>query len=121
MLHFVVFFVTITIIVIFLATKQRKPLDRYCLTAVALLCVLATTSAVLLQGTNLFPASAFALAALLLVHRSIVHFPDELGEGVVGPGVFSCAGCATRSKDVSNHGTWIIAAFVAGAVSALGW
>jgi hypothetical protein len=118
MLHFVVFFVAVTIIVIFLATKQRKPLDRHCLTAVALLCVLAATSVVLLQGTNLFPASAFALAALLLVHRSIVHFPDELDEEVT-PGIL--LGCVKRGKEVSNHGTWVIATSVAGAVSAFGW
>jgi hypothetical protein len=120
MMHFAVFFIATTIIVIFLATKQRKPLDRFCLAAVALLCLLAVTSVVLLRGTNLFPASAFALAALLLVHRSIVHFPVDLGEA--GDARMCNLSCATaQCRDASNHWTWITAALVAGAVSAFGW
>ena len=95
--------------VIFLATKQRKPRDRFCLTAVALLCLLALTSVVLLHGTNFFPASAFALAALVLFHRSIVHFSPDLDDGE-----------AVQCKDASNHCTWAIAALVAGLVSAFG-
>ena len=115
MIHFVVFFIAITIIVIFLATKQRKPFDRFCLAAVSLLILLAATSVVLLHGTNLYPASAFALAALILAHRSIVHFPPDLGaESERGS---MCAGVAL---DASNHSTWIVAAFVAGVVSAFG-
>jgi len=117
MIHFVVFFIAITIIVIFLATKQRKPLDRFCLAAIFLLCVLAATSVVLLHGTNLFPASAFALAALILAHRSIVHFPPDLGtEGER----INAHICTAAAHDAANHSTWIVAAFVAGAVSAFG-
>ena len=114
MIHFVVFFVAITILVIFLATKQRKPLDRFCVTAIVLLCVLAVTSIVLLHGTILFPASAFALAALVLAHRSIVHFPPDLGEGERA----TTACVSAVAHDASNHSTWIIAALVAGVVSA---
>jgi hypothetical protein len=121
MLHFVVFFVAITILVIFLATKQRRPLDRFCLTAVGLLALLAVTSIVLLHGTNLFPASAFALAALVLAHRSIVHFPPDLllgGDAQLAEHPSStCTACA---RETSNHGTWIVAALVAGLVSAFG-
>jgi hypothetical protein len=119
MLHFVVFFVTITILTIFLATKQRRPFDRFCQTAVLLLCILAQTSAVLLGGTGLFPAAAFALAALVLAHRSIVHFPPDLtaaeGEGAAGGG---CGVCTATARETFNHGTWIVAALVAGLVSA---
>jgi len=115
MIPFVVFFITITILVIFLATKQRKPLDRFCLTAIFLLCVLAATSVVVLHGTNLFPASAFALAALLLAHRSIVTFPPDLDAAESVP-----SSCATAARDASNHSTWVVAALVAGVVSAFG-
>ena len=113
MIHFVVFFIAITILVIFLATKQRKPLDRFCVTAIVLLCMLALTSIVLLHGTNLFPASAFALAALVLAHRSIVHFPPDIDDE---PKTTTCM--ASVAHDASNHSTWIIAALVAGLVSA---
>ena len=120
MLHFVVFFIAITILVIFLATKQRRPLDRFCLTAVGLLALLAVTSIVFLHGTNLFPASAFALAALVLAHRSIVHFPPDLllsGDTQLAEHPSTCTACA---RETSNHGTWIVAALVAGLVSAFG-
>ena len=112
MIHFVVFFAAITILVIFLATKQRKTSDRFCLCAVFLLCVLAVTSVMLLHGTDLFPASAFALGVLILAHRSIVHFPSELSL-VEDPASM----CMTAVHEVSNHCTWIVAAFVAGVVS----
>jgi hypothetical protein len=110
MIHFIVFFIAVTVLVIFLATKQRKPLDRFCLAAILLLCVLAVTSVVLLRGTNLFPASAFALAALILAHRSIAHFPVDLGTD-------DERACMNAARDASNHSTWIVAAFVAGVVS----
>ena len=115
MIPFVVFCITIPIMVIFLATKQRKPLDRFCLTAIFLLCVLAATSVVVLHGTNLFPASAFALAALLIAHRSIVTFPPDLDAAESVPST-----CASAARDVSNHSTWVVAALVAGVVSAFG-
>ena len=115
MIHYVVFFIAITILVIFLATKQRKPLDRFCVTAIFLLCLLAATSVILLQGTNLFPAASFALAALLLAHRSIVTFPPDLDTTTEYNN--TCIGAA---QDASNHGTWIVAALVAGLVSAFG-
>lgn len=170
MIHFVVFFVAVTIIVIFLATKQRKPRDRFCLTAVALLCLLAVMSIVLLRGTDLFPAAAFALAALLLAHRSIVQFPSaeevmpmDGGAGGIAPQSAGAGGrkdseamlpsahhhhtngddknggndvhhrrlralrsvssaCVVQGgHDVSSHSTWIVAALVAGVVSACGW
>ena len=117
MLHFVVFFITITILIIFLATKQRKPLDRFCLTAIALLCLLTITSIVLLHGTNLFPASAFALAALLLAHRSIVHFPPDLDAATAD---HSNNTCTATVRETANHGTWIAVALVAGLVSVFG-
>jgi hypothetical protein len=108
MIPFVVFFITIIILVIFLATKQRRPLNRFCLTAICLLCdfcVLAATSVVLLRGTNLFPASAFALAALLLAQRSIVTIPPDLDAAESVP-----SSCASAARDASNHSTWIVAA-----------
>ena len=120
MIPYVVFFITTTILVIFLATKQRKPLDRFCQTAILLLTILALTSIVLLRGTNLFPASAFALAALLLAHRSIVTFPPDLDAGAAeaGQGLSPCLAGAAR--DAGNHSTWVVAALVAGLVSAFG-
>jgi hypothetical protein len=118
MIHFVVFFVSITILIIFLATKQRKARDSFCLSAIFLLCMLAATSIVLLRGTNMFPASAFALAALILAHRSIVHFPPELGSDEDNHWRPSSA--VNAAHDALNHSTWVVAAFVAGAVSAFG-
>ena len=115
MIHFVVFFIAVTILVIFLATKQRKPLDRFCITAIFLLCMLAATSVVLLHGTNLFPASAFGLAALLLAHRSIVTFPPDLDTTTEYTNT-----CIGTAQDASKHGTWIVAAIVAGLISAFG-
>ncbi len=112
MIHFAVLFITVAILVIFLATKQRKPRDRFCLAATFLLCVLAGTSVVLLHGTSLFPASAFALAALILAHRSIAHFPVDLGADD------ERASCMHAARDALNHATWIVAAVVAGVVSA---
>lgn len=115
MIHFVVFFVAITILVIFLATKQRKSRDSFCISAIVLICMLAVASVLFLHGTNMFPASAFALAALILAHRSIVHFPSEL---VLEED--HRVGCATIAHDASNHSTWIVAALIAGVVSASG-
>jgi hypothetical protein len=139
MIHFAVFFVAVTIIVIFLATQQRKPRDRFCLAAVSLLALLAVTSVVLLRGTNLFPAAAFALAALLLAHRSIAQCPsaeeaqtggggrsdeEEADDGHKGlDGLRSAASaCAGEcGREASSHALWIAAAVVAGVVSACGW
>ena len=101
MVPFIVFFVATTIMVIFLATKQRKPLDRFCLTAIALLTVLALASIALLRGTNLFPAAAFALAALLLAHRSIVTFPPDFDSLDIAP-ASSC--CASAARDAGMVG-----------------
>lgn len=116
MIPFIVFFVATTILVIFLATKQRKPLDRFCLTAIFLLTILALTSIILLRGTNLFPSSAFALAALLLAHRSIITFPPDLDAAAeAAPSCF-----ASAARDAGNHSTWVVAALVAGLVSAFG-
>ena len=125
MLHFVVFFITITILIIFLATKQRKPFDRFSFTAMMLLSVLAATSIVFLHGSDLFPASTFALAVLILIHRFIVQYPVDLDSGNVRSGM--CMGmelgvgggmCMSMALEASTHSTWIVAAFVAGVVSA---
>ena len=125
MLHFVVFFTTITILVIFLATKQRKPFDRFNLTAMMLLSVLAVTSIIFLHGSDLYPASTFALAVIILIHRFIVQYPVDLDSGNVRGGV--CMGmemgvgggmCMGMALEASTHSTWIVAAFVAGIVSA---
>ena len=115
MIHFVVFFVAITILVIFLATKQRKSRDSFGISAIFLICMLAVASVILLHGTNMFPASAFAIAALILTHRSIVHFPADL---VLEED--HRVGCVTIAHDASNHSTWIVAALIAGVVSAFG-
>ena len=121
MLHFVVFFITITILIIFLATKQRKPFDRFSFTAMMLLSVLAATSMVFLHGSDLFPASTFALAVLILIHRFIVQYPVDLDSGNVRSGMCMELGggmCMSMALEASTHSTWIVAAFVAGVVSA---
>lgn len=121
MLHFVVFFITITILIIFLATKQRKPFDRFSFTAMMLLSVLAATSIVFLHGSDLFPASTFALAVLILIHRFIVQYPVDLDSGNVRSGMCMELGggmCMSMALEASTHSTWIVAAFVAGVVSA---
>ena len=113
MIHLVVLFAATSILIIFLATKQRKPFDQFCTAAVVLFCVLAVTSASLLHGTDMFPVSAFALAFLILMHHYIVRFPTDLTDADEGADM-----CMTAVRETMNHGTWAVAAFVAGTVSA---
>jgi hypothetical protein len=86
-----------------------------------LLSVLAATSIVFLHGSDLFPASTFALAVLILIHRFIVQYPVDLDSGNVRSGMCMELGggmCMSMALEASTHSTWIVAAFVAGVVSA---
>jgi ABC-type branched-subunit amino acid transport system permease subunit len=110
MMHFVAFFITIAILVMFLGSKQQRGYDRYGLAAMALFALLALTGTLLLHGTIFFSAAAFATALLLCVHHIISHFNTNNAES---------ERCTLFSKEPSWHETWIVAAIVAGVVSVL--
>ena len=118
MLHFLALFTTVSVMIMFLASKQRRPHDRYGLACTALFTLLASTGTAVLQGTLFFPAAAFALALLLCVHHIITSFnyqQDAAEEGAEGGQahhhhLFRREGCP-------YHETWITAALVAGVVS----
>lgn len=61
------FLLSITTIYIILTTKQRKPLDLVCITAISLLTTLSFASIVILRTTNL--AATFAIAALCCTRK----------------------------------------------------
>lgn len=109
MMQFFPIFITVCVLVIFLGVKQQKPCDRYCIAAATLIAFLAITAVALLHGQVLFPPAAFAIAILITTHMMIVNY-NAAEEDPCGP--FRC------SRD-SPHRTWIIAAAVAGTVSAL--
>ena len=107
----ITFNVAVCACVIFLATHQRRHLDRCSIAAIALMC-LNGAGAVLLYGrTEFFPAAAMGLAVILLVHAAVLHFPIALVEEPQ-----QCP--AFRVRCVCNHETWVLVAAAAGLVSA---
>jgi hypothetical protein len=111
MIHFVALFITVSVLVMFLGSKQQKRFDRYCIVSTALLGLLALAAVVYLHGTIFFSASALALALLLLVHRAIIGFAKQAD-------VLSASECMPF-RDAFTHETWIVAAVTAGMVSLL--
>lgn len=105
MMHFVAFFITIAVLVMFLGSKQQKNQDKYGIAAMTLFALLAITGTVLLHGTIFFSATMFATALLLCVHHVISNFSEER--------------CPFFQHNTSWHETWIVAAIVAGMVSML--
>ena len=115
MTHFIAFFITISVLVMFLGSKQKTPFDRYALSTSLLFSSLTVASAALLQGTLFFPGAALALALLLVVHRAIVHIADINPDLPAEPSwsvLFRC-------RDACHHETWVIAALTAAVVSVL--
>ena len=115
MMHFVAFFITISILVMFLGSKQKSNYDQYGVAAITLFTLLALTGTLLLHGTIFFSATAFAMALLLCVHHIISHFSNNpeserftLFQNNNNP-----------PKEPSWQETWIVAAIVAGVVSML--
>jgi len=117
MMHYVAFFITTAVLVMFLGSKQRRMYDRYAITTYVLIIALACTSVVLLHGTSLFPAAALALALLLLVHRSITQFAADATPLLLHSDDSQCA--LFHPRDACTHETWVIAALTAAIVSAL--
>jgi hypothetical protein len=110
MIHFIALFITVSVLVMFLGSRQQKNNDKYSIAAVVLMLILAVLSTILLHGTIFFPASAFALAILLLIHHTIIHIDSDFSDEQCSCAPFQC-------KDASNHETWVVAALTAGLVS----
>ena len=110
MIHFIALFITVSVLVMFLGSRQQKNNDKYSMAAVGLMIVLAALSVFYLHGTIFFPGAAFALAILLLIHHTIVHIDSDFSDERCSCAPFQC-------KDASNHETWVVAAVTAGLVS----
>lgn len=113
-MHVLVFAICISILVIFLGCKQDKFLDAYCVSAVALIILLAAVFVFFVGRTDLFPLAALYIALLLLVHHGVVHQADDFSDETCSCAIFQC-------KDVRNHETWVVAAATAGVVSFFGF
>jgi len=118
MMHFVALFTAVSVLVMFLASKQRRPGDRYGLTCSGLFALLAVAGTATLHGTVFFAASAFALALLLCAHHVITSFneADPSGGDIPG-GECHQHHALFRREGAPYHETWITGALVAGAVS----
>ena len=109
MLHFLAFFITTAVLIMFLGSRQQRMTDRYGIAVAVLVALLAMASTAMLHGTAFFAAAAFALALLVSAHHIIVSFSAEDAPErctlfqAKPPGTF--------------HELWITAAVVAGAVS----
>jgi hypothetical protein len=86
--------------------------EVYSTLAVAAICVQAFVSMATLGGTDVFPLAAVFVAFTLLCHHTIIHRRSRF-EGEV------CSCAPFQGKDVCNHETWVVAAFVAAIVSTL--
>lgn len=107
----IAFNVGMCVLMIILGAFQKRHLDRYSVAAIWLSCLSAVGSVLLYGRTEFFPAAAFGLAAILLIHGAVVHFPlYECSDPIR-----SCP--AFRSRFVCNHETWVLVAVAAGLVS----
>ena len=109
-MHLIALYVAISILVLFLGTKQEKNLDKPCIAAMVLVAIFAIVAVIMLHGTSYFPLAAFGTALLLLFHHTIVHYNTDFTEERCSCAPFQC-------KDASNHETWVVAAITAGLVS----
>jgi predicted tellurium resistance membrane protein TerC len=111
MMHFLAFFIASSVLVMFLGSRQQRMTDRYGIAAIVIFALLATCSIVMLHGTILFAAAAFAVALLVAVHHIIVGFNSE----------DTPERCTLfQGKPSSSfHELCIVAAVVAGTVSML--
>ena len=110
MIHFLALFLTDSLLVMFLGTKQQKPGDKYAIAAGVLLAILACSTAAVLGGTDMFAPAAFAIALLQIVHHLIVNFNSDAEQDKCAP--FRC-------NPARGHFTGIAAAVTAGLVSML--
>ena len=111
MMHFLAFFITTAVLVMFLGSRQQRMTDRYGIAAIAIFALLAVASTALLHGTVFFAAAAFALALLVAVHHIITNFSSEDAPE-------RCTLFQGRPSS-SFHELCIVAAVVAGIVSML--
>jgi predicted tellurium resistance membrane protein TerC len=109
MLHFLAFFITTAVLIVFLGSRQQRMTDRYGIAVAVLVALLAIASAAMLHGTVLFAAAAFALALLVAAHHIIVSFSAEDAPE-------RCTLFQGKSQG-AFHELWITAAVVAGVVS----
>ena len=105
--------VFICVSVILLGYMQKRHWDAFSIAACVLVCLDGACAVLVYGRTELFPASAAGVTAILLIHGAMVHFPCECS---VMP--HSCP--AFRVRCVCNHETWVLVAATAGLVSALG-
>ena len=109
MMHFIAFFITVSVLVMFLASKQKSVTDKYGIASTVLFVLVSVAGTIMLHGTLMFPAAAFALSLLLCVHHIIASFNvEEI------PSHFTLF---QGKSDTAYHETWIVAALVAGIVS----
>ena len=111
--------VFICVLAILLGYMQKRHLDAFSITACILMCGNGLCAVLVYGRTELFPASAAGVTAILLIHGAMVHFPCYYyccECSVVMP--HSCP--AFRVRCVCNHETWVLVAATAGLVSALG-
>ncbi len=113
MMHFVAFFITIAVLVMFLGSRQRADRDRYGIASTVLLVGLAGISALLTRGSLFFPAAALSLAILILGHRLMVNRFIATEEPQEAPAP------VVRQENLRAHETWIVAALTAALVSGL--
>jgi hypothetical protein len=97
---------------ILLGAFQRRTMDRYSVASVLLACWSGLGSVAFYGRTEFFPAAALGLAAILLVHGAVVHFPLYESSDPLR----SCP--AFRCRFVCNHETWVLVAIASGIVSA---
>ena len=108
MLPFVALFLTTTVLVMVLGSRQKSSSDRvYGLASTALLAFLAAALIFFTQGTLFFPANAAMFAILVFAYGVIVRFASEEDER---PAVF-------RLESLKARETWIVAALTAALVS----
>jgi hypothetical protein len=111
MMHFLAFFITTTVLIMFLGSRQQRMTDRYGIAVTILLALLTIAATVMLHGTVFFAAAAFAIALLVAAHHVIVSFNAEDAPE-------RCTLFQGKAQG-TFHEVWITATAVAGVVSML--
>lgn len=91
---------------------ENKYSTLYSSLAITAVSVQAFMTILLLRGTPWFPASTVFLAFTIISHHLIIHRNSKF-EGD------TCSSAAFQAKDITTHGTWVVASLVAGVVSLL--
>ena len=119
----IVYNVITCVIMILLGFLQKRHLDRFSKSAIAVACLNGLCAVLLYSKTDFFPSAAAGLVANLLIHGAMIHFPlneCHLAVAVVESSYMFSTCPAFRCRCVCNHETWILVAVTAGVVSALG-